>query len=117
MKHILVALIGLYLCSTVLLFVWTPSMDSSVLIHNALNATEADLITITSYLRDVKNNNAGDSTQRRNASSKEEKKNPPYAYSFVIGGCDPDYPNYRSYLYGIFVSSYLLRELGSESDM
>jgi len=41
----------------------------------------------------------------------------PYAYSFILGGVDPDYPNYRDYLCGIFVSAYLLRIFGSTADM
>jgi len=33
----------------------------------------------------------------------------PYAYSYIIGGVDPDWPRYRDYLYGIMVSAYLLK--------
>jgi len=41
----------------------------------------------------------------------------PYAYAFVLGGCDPDVPTYRPYLYGVYVSSYILRKLGSTADI
>lgn len=41
----------------------------------------------------------------------------PYAYSFVLGGVNPDKPDYRDYLYGIFVAIYQLRKLGSTADV
>jgi len=43
-------------------------------------------------------------------------KSSPYAYAFVLGGCDPASPKYRGYLYGIYVSVYLLQKFGSRAD-
>ena len=41
----------------------------------------------------------------------------PYAYVFLVSGCDPDRPAYRYFLYNILVASRLLRETGSTSDI
>jgi hypothetical protein len=40
-----------------------------------------------------------------------------YAYAYVIGGCDPDNPSYRGYLYNILASARLLRDQGSVNDV
>jgi len=39
-----------------------------------------------------------------------------YAYVFVLGGVDRDNPKYRMYLYGVYVTAYLLRKHGSKAD-
>jgi hypothetical protein len=41
----------------------------------------------------------------------------PYAYAFVIGGCNPDKPSYRGFVYNILVATRVLRELGSTADV
>jgi len=43
--------------------------------------------------------------------------NSPYAYSFVIGGVNPDKPAYKGFLYNILVSTRILRQLGSTADV
>ena len=41
-----------------------------------------------------------------------------FAYSFVIGGCNPDEPSrYRGYVYNILVATRMLRNLGSTADV
>jgi hypothetical protein len=40
-----------------------------------------------------------------------------FAYSFLVGGCDPDNPTYLGYLYDILVSTYIQRQDGSRSDV
>ena len=40
-----------------------------------------------------------------------------YAYSYVIGGCDPNNPSYRGFLYNVLVSTRLLRDMGSTNDV
>lgn len=40
-----------------------------------------------------------------------------YAYAFVIGGCDPDRPSYRNYIYNVLVASHILHQKGSRSDI
>lgn len=41
-----------------------------------------------------------------------------FAYTFVIGGCNPDQPSrYRGYVYNILVSARMLRNLGSKADV
>jgi len=137
-------LFAVYLVTTVILFVWWTPPDHAAnsvgtsSVHKALiSRSEADLLSIASWLSDNNENTTiqrggraaeNDIKPRRSTHTKMEtlpqeknQKNrstsPLYAYSFVIGGCDPDYPNYRPYLYGVFVSSYLLREFGSTSDM
>jgi hypothetical protein len=41
----------------------------------------------------------------------------PYAYAFVVGGCDPKKPAYRNYLYNVLNSAYLLKKHGSKADI
>jgi hypothetical protein len=43
--------------------------------------------------------------------------NSPYAYAFVIGGCNPDYPSYKGFLYNILVTARLLKQEGSTADV
>ena len=52
---------------------------------------------------------------RRKAGANET--NSPYAYAFVIGGCNPNKPVYRGFLYNILVSARLLRQMGSTADV
>lgn len=40
-----------------------------------------------------------------------------YAYAYVVGGVDPETPNYRFYLYDIAVSTFRLRQEGSTADV
>lgn len=40
-----------------------------------------------------------------------------YAYAFVIGGCDPDRPAYRNYIYDVLIATNILKEKGSKSDV
>ena len=46
-------------------------------------------------------------------------KQPPskYAYVFIIGGCRPEKPNYKGFLYNVFVAAQLLHENGSQQDI
>ena len=42
----------------------------------------------------------------------------PFAYAFVIGGCNPDqHPSYQNYLFNILVSAKILQERGSKADV
>jgi len=41
----------------------------------------------------------------------------PYAYAFVIGGCDPNKPAYRNYIYDILIAADILRQRGSRADV
>ena len=43
--------------------------------------------------------------------------NSKYAYSFVIGGCNPNKPAYKGFMYNILVATRLLREVGSTADV
>lgn len=43
--------------------------------------------------------------------------NSKYAYAFVIGGCNPDKPAYRGFVYDILVSTQILRNQGSTADV
>jgi hypothetical protein len=40
----------------------------------------------------------------------------PFAYAFVIGGCNPEKPSYKGYIYDIIVSARILHEEGSKAD-
>jgi hypothetical protein len=59
----------------------------------------------------------GASKKNINDNNSTNEKNAPYAYAFVIGGCDPQRPSYRNYIYDIIISSYVLRERGSKADV
>lgn len=39
-----------------------------------------------------------------------------WAYAFLVGGCDPDRPGYRGFLYNVLLATRRLRSLGSTSD-
>lgn len=42
----------------------------------------------------------------------------PFAYAFVIGGCDPDNPpTYQDYLFNIAIAAKILREVNSTADV
>ena len=61
------------------------------------------------------------SLRRHDSSSQQQNSttsSSPYAYAFVIGGCDPQYrPSYQNYLYDILVATKILRERGSTADV
>lgn len=40
----------------------------------------------------------------------------PYAYAFMIGGCNPDHPGYRGFLYNVLLAADILSEQGSTAD-
>ena len=40
-----------------------------------------------------------------------------YAYAYAIGGCNPEIPNHRGYLFDILVSTRILRDEGSREDV
>jgi hypothetical protein len=43
-------------------------------------------------------------------------RKPKFAYVYVIGGCDPNQPGYRYYIYDIIINTYLQRLEGSTAD-
>jgi hypothetical protein len=45
------------------------------------------------------------------------KANSKFAYAFVVGGCDPDRPKYRGFLYNVLVSAKILRDFGTRGDI
>jgi hypothetical protein len=57
------------------------------------------------------------SSNSNNNNNSTNEKNAPYAYAFVIGGCDPQRPSYRNYIYDILISSHILRQRGSNADV
>jgi hypothetical protein len=40
-----------------------------------------------------------------------------YAYAFVIGGCMPEKPSYRYFIYNMLITARILREAGSRADI
>lgn len=40
-----------------------------------------------------------------------------FAYAYVVGGCDPEQPVYRNFLYNILVNTRVIRQEGSEGDV
>jgi len=53
----------------------------------------------------------------RTAVSHDKTNSSKYAYAFVIGGCNPDMPAYRGFVYDILVSAQILRDQGSTADV
>jgi hypothetical protein len=41
----------------------------------------------------------------------------PYAYAFVVGGCNPQTLSYTGYLYNILIAARILRKRGSQADI
>ena len=40
----------------------------------------------------------------------------PYAYAFLLAGCDPESPSYLGFLFNVLVSTQILKEQGSDAD-
>jgi len=114
MKSLVTFLVLYALCFMAIMITWRDDMVGVPVWNDAVDATGADIKSIASWLADSKA-----TLPNRNKKKNEMKhhSNPPYAYSYVLGGCDPDLAKYRPYLYGVFVSAYILRQLGSKSDM
>jgi hypothetical protein len=56
--------------------------------------------------------------QQRELHNKYPNSTSPFAYAFVIGGCDPDYaPSYQNYIFNIVVAAKILMERGSKADV
>ncbi|GAX17161.1 hypothetical protein FisN_6Lh463 [Fistulifera solaris] len=50
--------------------------------------------------------------------SESAKSSPMFAYTFVIGGCDPtNRASYQNYLFNIAISARILKRLGSQADI
>lgn len=82
-------------------------------IYQEMVETAATTVTTTAF-KDNDNSHSIDAS--KNTTSTNER-NAPYAYAFVIGGCDPRLPSYRNYIYDILISSHILRERGSKADV
>ena len=51
---------------------------------------------------------------QENSNSSTTRK---WAYAFVVGGCGPNTPEYRGFIYNIAVAGHMLRSLGSVADV
>ena len=64
------------------------------------------------------NENSGVTTSVAEKSGPEaSNQNQRNAYVYLVGGCDPDSPAYRHFLYNIMVSTHLQRQEGSSADV
>jgi hypothetical protein len=84
-------------------------------IYQEVVQTAAATTTTTRNVND--NSHSMDFSENTTITNSTSKKNSPYAYAFVIGGCDPQRPSYRNYVYDILISSHILRERGSKADV
>jgi hypothetical protein len=50
-------------------------------------------------------------------SSRAEPRTGRFAYAFIVGGCKPESPSYRPYIYNIAISTYIQRKRGSTADV
>lgn len=55
--------------------------------------------------------------QAMSVSSNAATNSSKFAYAYVVGGCDPDKPAYRYYIYDILISTYIQRQDGSSADV
>jgi hypothetical protein len=64
---------------------------------------------------------AGDNTtidvQRHLPGASQIHEKARYAYAFVIGGCMPEKPSYRYFIYNMLITARILREAGSRADV
>jgi hypothetical protein len=108
-----------YVCF-ILALMLASSFQFSLLIQtsNILYPSEvvntAAMVATTRNSNDHRYNTDVSSSSNNNSTN---DKNAPYAYAFVIGGCDPLRPSYRNYIYDILISTSVLRERGSKADV
>jgi hypothetical protein len=99
-------------------FEWTPAQMSSYLRVNATTESSSFLSTELHRYLDLSGWNANANTPENDTQETvEASKSSPYTYAFVIGGCNPDKPAYRNYIYNILVATRILREQGSKADV
>jgi hypothetical protein len=60
---------------------------------------------------------ANTTTTRRTPPPPPAKNSSHYAYAFIIGGCNPEEPRYRGFVYNVAVVARILREEGSTADV
>jgi hypothetical protein len=106
-----------------------PSLRNSISLESRIDSYAYPHVSLSSLYQEVtKTAAAATTTTTRNGSDSSHsidasqnnstnERNAPYAYAFVIGGCDPQRPSYRNYIYDILISSYILRQRGSKADV
>jgi hypothetical protein len=66
----------------------------------------------------VENEPPSQITPASDGPSQYSNRTSPFAYGFVIGGCDPKRPaTYQNYLFNIAIAAHILRERGSTADV
>ena len=66
----------------------------------------------------IENEPSSYSTAASDGPSQYSNSTSPFAYGFVIGGCDPKRPaTYQNYLFNIAIAAQILRERGSTADV
>jgi hypothetical protein len=98
----------------------------SLAVHSSNSTASILLQTIDSLEESISSTTTIESTAVQNepavatlvpSSWNDNQTTSDYAYAYVIGGCDPDNPSYRGFLYNIMVSTRLLRDQGSTNDV
>jgi hypothetical protein len=67
--------------------------------------------------RPLDGDNATMDEQRRLPLEVQKQEQARYAYAFVIGGCMPEKPSYRYFIYNMLITARILREAGSRADI
>ena len=78
-------------------------------------------LNLLQYLQsfiNAKDNTADDSSLMTNSYHPTTlSRSSPYAYAFLLVGCNPANPSYLGFLFNILVSAQILREQGSQADI
>lgn len=67
--------------------------------------------------RSFDGDNATKDEQRHLPAEHQIREQARYAYAFVIGGCMPEKPSYRYFIYNMLITARILREAGSRADI
>jgi hypothetical protein len=84
---------------------WGPSVITSYLRANSTNVASLLSTELANYVWSGKNSVVSNGVDS------------PYAYAFVVGGCSPEKPAYKNYIYNILIATRILRSKGSKADV
>lgn len=99
---------------------WQKTIDELSTTQKTADASlRAEMQNLTQTLQQLVSDQQRLSTELQELRSLRDSSIAPskFAYTFVIGGCNPKEKGYRNYFYNILVATKTLREHGSRSDV
>ena len=95
---------------------------ATVKASNVVGGDSLKLNTANNNNSNNNNHNAAVSTLSNKAveekkASDSEAPRGRWAYSFLVGGCNPEQPAYRGYIYDMLIATKIFRETGSKADV